>query len=188
MTFRYWLGAATALLLVVTACTDGPTTFQEAGRPDLARKKPPKPPPEDPILYNATFRDHGEDGVLSDGGGSYSAVIMANGNFKLDTRGSGRSLIMVDPEMEDDGYITTSHPQTSEGVPLSGGLPEMGEGTDMRSWAQVYMSWNGLGMSKDSEREKGRSAIQVHRESIGSSRSFSWSCRRTSPGGRRRIC
>lgn len=97
------------------------------------------------IPVTATFRDALGDGVLSDGGGSYDAVILAIGNLMLDARVDiPRQLCLdfaaqagapYDEVVCDDAYLTTADPD------VPGGLPEMGEGDSMTTRAQV--TWVG---------------------------------------------
>jgi len=93
------------------------------------------------IPVTATFRDATGDGVTSDGGGSYDAVILAIGNLMLDARVDIPRKLCFDFAAQpgapfggvvcDDGYLTTADPD------IEGGLPAMAPGGSMTTRAQV---------------------------------------------------
>jgi len=93
-------------------------------------------PSDTPV--SATFRDGDGDGVLSDSGISYDAVILAIGNLMLDVRvGVARKVCFDFPDEAgvadvcDDGYLTTANPD------VEGGLLAMAPGDAMTTRAQV---------------------------------------------------
>ena len=99
-------------------------------------------PPQDTVV-SATFRGALGDGVLSDGGGSYDAVILELGNLRLDVRASvsTRTLCLDFPveagapsDLCDDAWLTTSRADDPPG-----GFLEMPVGTSMTTVVQV--SW-----------------------------------------------
>lgn len=93
------------------------------------------------IPVSATFGDAPGDGVTSDGGGGYDAVILAIGNLMLDARVDIPRQLCFDFTGQagdpfggafcDDGYLTTADPE------LEGGLPAMTPGGTMTTRAQV---------------------------------------------------
>jgi hypothetical protein len=102
----------------------------------FAVKEKGGPPPSDtPVM--ATFRDDAVDGVYSDGGGSYDAVILAIGNLSLDARVATPRKLCFDfggqagaPEdVCDDGYLTTADPDVAPLV--------MAPGSSMTTRGQV---------------------------------------------------
>jgi len=93
------------------------------------------------LPVNAKFRDVSGDGVLSDGGGTYEAVILVIGNLMLDARVDIPRQLCFDFGAQsgapfggalcDDGYLTTADPD------LEGGLPAMEVGSTMTTRGQV---------------------------------------------------
>jgi hypothetical protein len=98
-------------------------------------------PSDTPV--NATFRNASGDGVVSDLGGSYDAVVLAIGNLFLDARVDIARQLCLDfagqvgapADVCDDGYLSTADPS------VEGGLLAMAPGSTMTSRAQV--TWIG---------------------------------------------
>lgn len=91
------------------------------------------------VPVGATFRDATGDGVLSDGGGSYDAVILVIGNLFLDARKDIPRQLCFEFASQagapvdhcDDAYLSTADPD------FEGGLTAMGPVSTMTTRAQA---------------------------------------------------
>jgi len=126
-------------------------------------------PPQDSVV-STTFRDAAGDGVVSDGGGAYQAVILELGNLRLDARVAIPRQLCFDfagqsgaPTIDcDDGYLTTSR------AGVAGGFLGMPAGSSMTTAVQVTWVIDGynwflrFGMDCSMDDDAGNRAVVTH--------------------------
>jgi hypothetical protein len=136
------LAAAMAFSLVFVACSESVVSPNDEATTPLVKKVKP-PPAGDPTPVTAEFADGPGDGILSDGSGSYDAVILVIGNLFLDARKDTPRQLCFDFASQagapvdhcDDAYLSTADPD------IEGGLPAMNQGSTMTTRGQA--TWVG---------------------------------------------
>lgn len=130
-------------LPLIAGCADGPITPLDESESPLFKKDKTVPPTND-VPVAATFRDAADDGVASDGGEPYDAIIRENGNLLLDVRDDIPRVLCIHFASQAgapssvcaDAYMTTSD------ADVEGAMLEMNVADRMTTRALVY--WSGV--------------------------------------------